>query len=139
MILRGQYYGEIDEEAAYQRSCKTTSHQILILKLFSDEDIFQLEGSRFKPKALDKATAAPIIPPLPNIEVLGLPQTLRIIAITVDIPGDKYNSECRASFAWTQIKRISGQRMTDNSGELSQYIRALAYKFDSKAGEILCF
>jgi hypothetical protein len=61
--------------------------------------MFQFDGSRFKPNAFDNATAVPTIPPFPNIEVLGLPQTLRMIAITVDIPGDRNSSEWSASFA----------------------------------------
>lgn len=96
----------------------------------------QPEGSRLRPKALDNATAVPTIPPLPNIEVLGLPQTLMIIAITVQIPGDRNSSECRASFAWFQIKRISGVRPKHSFLELFQYIRELAYKLQSRAGEI---
>jgi hypothetical protein len=68
-------------------------------KLFSNGDIVQLEGSRFRPSAFDKATAVPTIPPLPNIEVLGLPQTFINIARTVEIPGERNSSELRASLA----------------------------------------
>jgi hypothetical protein len=61
--------------------------------LFSSGEMFHFDGSRFNPKALERATAVPTIPPLPNIDVLGLPQTFNMIAITVDIPGDRKSSE----------------------------------------------
>lgn len=55
--------------------------------------MLQAEGSRLRPSALERATAVPTIPPLPNMEVLGLPQTLIIMEITVEIPGDRNSSE----------------------------------------------
>ena len=124
------------QKPPYHRSWTTTSHQIRIRNLFSRREIFQFEGSRFRPKALHNATAVPTIPPLPNMEVLGLPQTLRIIAITVDIPGDRNNSEWRASVAWFQMNRLSGQRRPRSRAEHSQYTRELEYILQRRAGEI---
>jgi hypothetical protein len=81
------------QKPPYQRSCISTSHQILILKLFSSGDMLQPVGSRLSPNALDNATAIPTMPPFPNIEVLGLPLTLMSIAIIDESPGDRNNSE----------------------------------------------
>lgn len=121
----------------YQRSCMTTSHHILILNVFSDGEMFQLDGSLLRPRAFDRAMAIPIMPPLPNMDVLGLPQTFNMMDITLEIPGDKNNSELRASLACTQMKRWSGLRVPCNLGDVSQYVRAFAYRLHSKAGEIL--
>jgi hypothetical protein len=69
---------------------------------FSCSEISHIVGSRLRPNAWARATAVPIIPPLLNGDVLGLPETFRISAITVDVPGDKNVSECKASCAWIQ-------------------------------------
>lgn len=116
-----------------------TSHHILTRRLFSNGEMLQLDGSRLRPSALESATAVPTIPPLPNIEVLGLPQTLMRIASTVEIPGERNSSEFNASLAWFQMKRISGTRPAHASfGELFQYTSEFAYRQHNKAGEIFC-
>jgi hypothetical protein len=55
--------------------------------------MFHAEQSRLSPNELERATAVPTIPPLPNIEVLGLPYTFKTIDMTVEIPGERKSSE----------------------------------------------
>lgn len=67
----------------------------------------QVDGLRFSPKALEKETAAPSIPPFPKMAVLGRPPTFRMMDTTVEMPGERNNSEWRASFAWFQMYLLS--------------------------------
>jgi hypothetical protein len=87
----------------YQRSIKTTIDQMRDRKAFSPGLISHAEQSRLSPNEFESATAVPTIPPLPNMEVLGLPWTLSMIDMTVEIPGDRKSSECSASLACTHM------------------------------------
>lgn len=75
------------------RSISMTIDQIRNLKAFSSGLMFHAEQSRLRPSELESATAVPTIPPLPNMEVLGLPWTFNMMDMTVEIPGDRNSSE----------------------------------------------
>lgn len=60
------------------------------------------------------------------MEVVGLPPTLRIMAIMVDIPGEIWSSENKVSVAWFQMNRESGQYCEGKSGLVFQKIMECA-------------
>lgn len=56
------------------------------------------------------------------MDVVGLPPTLRMMAIIVEIPGEMCSSEKSVSVAWFHMNRESGQYSDGKSGQFFQKI-----------------
>lgn len=106
----------------YHLSCTTKAHHIFMRRHFSGMEMFQSVGSRLRPSDCANDTAAPNWISFIIMEVVGLPPTLRMIAMMVEIPGEMCNSENSVSVAWFHMKRESGQYSEGNSGEFLQKI-----------------
>jgi hypothetical protein len=114
------------------------AHHNLVLSDFSVGEIFQPRQLRLSPSEWARDIAELRRTPLPIIDVSGRPEMLRRTAVTVDIPGDTFNSEYRAWAAWFHMYRRSGQRWS--AGKVfRQYTNDWPYREQSKAGEILSF
>jgi hypothetical protein len=69
-------------------------------------------------------------------DVVGNPPILKMMALIIDIPGARCNSEYTASFARFHINRLSGHLRFDNGWECGQWTRVCAYRQARRAGEM---
>lgn len=114
------------------------AHQSFVLRDFSMGEMFQSRQFLFSPSEWASEIAELRSTPLPIIDVSGRPEMFSRTAVTVDIPGDTFNSEYSAWPAWFQMYRRSGQRWSVGK-EFRQYTNDWAYRQESSAGDILSF